>query len=326
MAVKPKTKTRAFRKRMVARAAALGASILPKLPFRLVRGTTQTLGLLAWYLVGERRRRVLKHLEMAFPDVDPEQRRKWARNSFKHAGAILGEFFWIPSLDEKWDAKYWPCEEGMAQFLDVISDRGKRGCLLMTGHHGSWELLLQLAQRQLPGDFLVVARESDQQLISDLMKKWREFHGARIIYRGDAGLSVYRTLRKGGLVAMLVDQNLRGEGAEIDFFGHPAHTLLGPARLVLQSRAITTTIFCTRAEDGTYRVHVDKPLEVPAASKDPDVLTAQAVDLTRKYTARIEAAIRRDPDQWMWMHRRWHKRKKYSIPLEQLPSLPDSSS
>lgn len=214
----------------------------------------------------------------------------------------------------------------MAQFRDVLCGRGKRGCLLMTGHHGSWELLLQLAQRQLPGDFLVVAREADQPVISDLMKKWREFHGARILYRGEAGMAAYRTLRRGGLVAMLVDQNLRGEGAEIEFFGQPAHTLLGPARLVLQSGAVTTTIFCTRGEDGTYRVHVDPPLPVPEPSKDPRELTEQAIELTQQYTARIEAAIRRNPEQWMWMHRRWHKRKKDSIALADWRSWRQHSS
>jgi Kdo2-lipid IVA lauroyltransferase/acyltransferase len=114
---------------------------------------------------------------------------------------------------------------------------------------------------------------------------------------------VYETLRAGGWVCMLADQDARGAGVFVPFFGRPASTPAGPARIALKAGAPIVMGFVTRRADGRLALDLEPALERPAAD-DPDPVRT----LTARHTAQLERRVRMRPEQWFWLHRRWKTR------------------
>jgi len=113
-----------------------------------------------------------------------------------------------------------------------------------------------------------------------------------------------QSLRRGGLLAFLIDQNIRAESAKVPFFGRPALTPLGPAKLAIRTETPIVCIF-TERRGAKYLLTFENPIEV-TRDDDPIVLTA-------RITAAIEAQIRRAPEQWVWLHDRWRERPKWDV-------------
>jgi KDO2-lipid IV(A) lauroyltransferase len=105
-------------------------------------------------------------------------------------------------------------------------------------------------------------------------------------------------LRAGGSLGMLIDQDTRVEGVWVPFFGHPAFTPVGAARIALRQRAAAVPTFIERLPDGTHLARFHPPLDLPADETEATALLTRA----------IEDQIRRVPAQWVWMHRRWRRR------------------
>ncbi|MBI5155356.1 hypothetical protein HZA57_08980 [Candidatus Poribacteria bacterium] len=312
MATKPKTPARNLRHALTVRAAAWAGWLVPRLPYAAVWRAGACLGSMAWHLGGARRERTLGQVREAFPALGEPARRRLAIESFRMSGRVFAESLWIPAMTREWFDRHWVVEN--PDVLDAVLRLGeKRGVVILTGHTGNWEVALQFCQDRFGRDVMAVAAEPSIEALAPPMKALRESHGARIVWRGQAALPLLRHLRRGGCAAMLVDHNLRGEGVEVPFFGRPAHTLLAPARLALQSGAVLTTSFSFLRPDGRYGLHVDSPFGDGALPREPEVRLAREVALTAEYTRRVEEFVRRHPGQWTWMHRRWQRRRRHSL-------------
>jgi KDO2-lipid IV(A) lauroyltransferase len=177
--------------------------------------------------------------------------------------------------------------------------RGK-GALALVSHVGNWEYLaLSMARRFHPTGIIIKdIKKSD---LNDYLVESREAQGINIFLRRGAYRACVRGLRENMFIGFVLDQNMRAtEGAFVDFFGRDACTTLGLAHMAARSQCPIVPIFIERQPGGRHKVTV-QPLLEPPASRDLEELEAA----TQLYTSIIEEAVRKNPEQWTWIHRRW---------------------
>jgi len=264
------------------------------------------LGVLCYYLIPRQRRPTLAHLAMAFGDrMSDAQRRAIARRVFANAGRGMAEMVHLPRWTDDWlrATVAFDNPEPIRQAL-----RSGRGAVILTGHFGNWELLGGYAARilQLPAG--VMARRLSNPYIDEFVQGYRRRMGLAVFLRGDPPRGFFRHLVGGGVLAILADQDIRRlDGIFIDFLGRPAHTPTGPAELIIRARVPWFLAMLVRQDDGcSHRLLLEGPFEPPDGADYADRVRR----LTEDYSRRIEAVIRRHPDQWMWMHNRWRKQPR----------------
>lgn len=261
------------------------------------RATGRRLGGLAHAVVPRERRKALRTASVAFPEWSDEERSRLVSSCFRHLGESLFEILWMPNLDRE-SMERTTRFEGMENMRRALEPG--RGVVLFTGHCGNWEWMA--ASIALAGlEMNVLAREIYDPRINDFIVESRGRFGMKTIGRGtgDAAKDILRTLRSGAILGALIDQNIRAESAKVPFFGHPADTPIGPARLAIRAGSTAIAGFIER-RDGMQIIRFEEPIET---TRDMD-----AVDLTARLTASIEQQIRRVPEQWVWMHQRWQER------------------
>lgn len=192
--------------------------------------------------------------------------------------------------------------EGREHLAAAAGERG--GVLLLTAHFGNWELL-GLAHSLVGWPLSIVVRPLDFAPLDRLARRLRARTGAELIGKQRALRPVLEALRSGRMVGVLLDQNAsRDEGVFVPFFGQPASTSRSLALLSLRTRRPIVPVFIHREPDGRHRVVIEPALPAPAANGGP----AAVVELTAECARRIEGTIRRWPEQWFWLHRRWRTR------------------
>ncbi len=248
-----------------------------------------------WLLNARERRRTVEHLALAFPERSEAERRRLAKDSALHHGMNLAE-----NLHVLW--------RGPRRILQRVAVEGweevaalhaaGRPILLVMGHCGNWELLAAVVPaRGLP--LFAFGRGLDDPTLHEAVVRLRARLGATTIVRGgaDSVAQLRRALRGEGALALFIDQDTKVDGAWVPFFGRPAYTPLAAAELALRHRMAAVPTFMERLSDDTHLCRFQPPVELP-----PDPIEATAL-LTR----RIEEQIRRRPEQWVWMHRRWRR-------------------
>ncbi len=176
-----------------------------------------------------------------------------------------------------------------------------RGAIIVSCHLGNWEIIAAagLGIGRTPTS---VYRPLDNPLLDTWVRSLRGGTGAEVVPKSGAVRGLLRALRKGGIVAILVDQDARRHGIQVPFFGLPASTIPTPAELALRTGAAIIPGFAIRTGPG-FRYHTWLEPEV-TVRKDAD--HDQEVErITAELNVRLEAAIRRAPEQWLWLHRRW---------------------
>ncbi len=271
------------------------AALCGRLSWRGAQRLGRGIGRLGWTLSRRDRRRALDHLALAFPERPAAERRAVARAAFLQQGMNLTELLHLlrrglADLAPRLAIEGW--EEIEA------ARAGGRAVVGVTGHCGNWELIAGAFTLQgLP--LAAAAREIEDPSLQELLLAVRGAMGATTIARGGRAASrqLLEVLRKGGALAILIDQDTRVEGVWVPFFGRPAYTPVGAARIALRQGVSVVPIFAERQDDGTHLVRCLPALDLPA-----DETAATAL-----MTAAIEAQIRRRPEQWVWWHKRWRR-------------------
>ncbi|MCK8497777.1 MULTISPECIES: lysophospholipid acyltransferase family protein [Myxococcus] len=275
---------------------------LQPLPLGWARALGSLLGGWAYAIAGGERRKALKSLGTAFPEKSDAQRQALARASFRHLGAAALEVACTGALDRGLESLVaWP--EADRAVLDAALAKGK-GVVFISGHVGNWELLARrVARAGYPSQS--IAKETTDPRLTKLVERFRERGGVRSIWRGQDGAAraMLRALRAGEILGLLIDQDTKVQSLFVPFFGQLAATPRAAADLAVRTGAAVVTGFCHRVEGGGYRLVME---DVPLP-EDED-REAAALALTAALSARIEAAIRRTPEQWVWMHQRWKTR------------------
>ena len=269
------------------------------LPIQAAGRLGEALGALAFRLASKTRRTALESLARAFPDWPAERRRALACRSFQHLGRCALELACIRQLDPR-IGEWVEWTEPERRLLENALARG-RGVLFVSGHVGNWELLARrVALAGLPAS--TIAKESSDWRLTRLVERFRAQGRVESIWRGQQGAAkrMLRVLKSGGILGFLIDQDTAVQSIFVRFFGHPAATPRAAADLALKTGAAVVVGFCQRKEDGRYQLSMKEILPKQTGDVESDV-----VALTQDLSAEIESAIRRTPEQWVWMHRRW---------------------
>jgi len=177
--------------------------------------------------------------------------------------------------------------------------------ILLTGHIGAWELSV-FAHSIYGHPMSFLARPVDNPLVERLAENYRTRYGNHGIDKKNSVRQVLKILKAGGVVGILADLNTtREEGVFCDFFGVQACTTAGVATLALRTEAVVLPGYLIwDNQAGIHRLHFEKPVEtIATGNQREDVLTN-----TARYAKVLESIIRRHPDQWLWIHRRWRTR------------------
>lgn len=296
-------KLRAFRERLLYRLLVVVSAIGRRIPLRAGQFLGRALGRLAWHVVRRERRKALAHFAVAFPDWSDDQRRAAIRAMFRHLGMSVFELAWLPNLNTALRDKTTDVE-GIERVLELL-DSG-RGVICMTAHCGNWEWLAYV-MGSYGRPVYVLQRERDAPEMNDYITNLRAKSGVRTIDRGSAtsARDMIQAIRRGGMIAFVIDQNIRTENVKVPFFGKPALTPIGPARFAVRTEAAVVPAVIERLPDGRHHARFLEPIFCKR-DDDPVALTAHLTNI-------VEEQIRRVPEQWVWMHDRWRERSRSSF-------------
>lgn len=279
-----------------------------RLPDAMVRAWGSTLGLMFYLLDAPHRRVALANLEQCFPKRPARERRAIARAMFAHFGQVLLKLLTFSALTP----------EQMLERADYEGDERVRlayakgkGVLFFTGHFGFWELqAMAHAVKLRPIGML--ARALDNAPLNGLLERMRTNTGNSVIYRQGAVRRVMRLLEAGEGVALLIDQHMHSPDAIwVDFFQRPAATTSTLAALALRTGAAVIPVFALPLPGGRYRFVYEAPVEPPSGD-GPEAIR----EFTQRCTDVLEMHVRKHPELWLWMHRRWR-----DAPIPETPGM-----
>jgi KDO2-lipid IV(A) lauroyltransferase len=272
-------------------------AIVSVTPDWLVHRVGTLIGSASYLLDRGHRRTAEQNLALAFPARSARERDVIARAAFAHFGCLLLELLKFSTLsNEQMLARVECAGEERARLAYA---QGK-GVIFITGHFGYWELqALVHALRIEPTG--VLARALDNPLLNQLLEQIRQRTGNTVVYRRGTIRRVMRMLQAGRGVAMLIDQHIMGRDAiYVDFFERPAATTSAVAALALRTGAPVVPVFALPLGSGRYRLIYEHAVEPPRADADDAIR-----EFTQRCTDVLEMYVRRHPELWLWMHRRW---------------------
>ncbi|HMF53791.1 MAG TPA: lysophospholipid acyltransferase family protein [Edaphobacter sp.] len=276
--------------------------LLGALPRGVARGVGAAIGDLAYHALSRLRRVGMRNLELAFPGLAKGRREQILREVYRNLGCLLAEFCLMPGYTAE-QASRFIRYEGLENYLRA-RDRGK-GVLVLTGHLGAWEL--SSFYHSLMGYPMgMVIRRLDNPLVDRFVNRIRCLHGNRVIHKDDFARGLIGSMRAGETVGILMDTNMTPpQGVFVPFFGVQACTASGMARVAPKTGAAVVPGFLLWEKvEGRYVLHFGEELAV-ISTGDAE---ADAQANTAAFTAVIEQYVRRYPEQWLWMHRRWKTR------------------
>ena len=276
--------------------------ILGVLPRPLARAFGIGLGRVV-YLAHVRLRRVgMRNLELAFPDKTEAERACILRGEFTSLGRQLAEVCQFPKYTRE-NIEQVVVYDGLENYERAYA-RGK-GVLFLTAHFGGWEL--SAFAHSLQGHGLhVVMRPMDNPYLNRLIERYRTMHGNKTVAKDDFVRGLLAAMKAGETVGILMDTNMTPpQGVFVKFFGKEACTASGVARVALKTGAAILPGFMVWEEaERRYVLHFGPQLVFErSADEEADIVAA-----TQQCTSAIETWIRRYPDQWLWIHRRWKTR------------------
>ncbi|HUL73296.1 MAG TPA: lysophospholipid acyltransferase family protein [Vicinamibacterales bacterium] len=271
--------------------------LVRRLPDAAARGLGSLVGLCFYAIDPAHRRLAVRQLRAAFPTRSAAECRAIARRTFAHFGRLLVVLLKFSTLTP--DQIRARVEFEGDERVRAALDKG-HGAILFSGHFGYWELQ-GLAQPLVLPSISVLARPLDNPYLHALLEEMRLATGNRVIYRQGALRRVLRALNANECVAILIDQHIQGSDAvRVEFFNRPAATTAALATFALRTGAPLIPAFALPLAGGRYRLIYEHPIELPSAgSADP------VRDLTQRCTDVLEMYVRRYPELWLWMHRRW---------------------
>jgi KDO2-lipid IV(A) lauroyltransferase len=296
-----KNLNRAVRYALLIPALDLLRRLLGWLPHGVVLGLGRVLGRLAGWLAPGLRSTAREQLLAAGVADNRREADRLALEVIENLG--MNALEWLHSI--RWPLQCFTQQvdiEGLEHVRDALA-RGK-GIIFVTAHMGNWELLLRAIKAQTGQAIAALMTPLSSAPLTRWINRMREVGGNPIIPNDGAMLAIVRRLRRGGAIGMLVDQDSRRwRGIYVDFFGRPAYTPTGPARLAQRSGAVIVSGVITRQSESPRRhlIRIDPPIQADPHG-EPE---AEVVRLTQAYTQALERQIRRSPAQWAWIHRRW---------------------
>ncbi len=289
-------------------AAWTGLKLLGILPRSAARFAGASFAYAAYLLRPSLRRAAMFNLQVAFPDWTDAQRKQAIRGMIRQVGWMAGEFSQFPKYTRD-TIKDVVVVDGFENF-DNARRRGK-GVLFLTGHMSAWELApFAQALYGFPLHFLV--RPIANRRVDALINGYRCRSGNQPIEKNRSARSILKILGEGGTIGVLSDHNTSHENVFVNFFGVPAATTSGLARIALRTdSAVVPGFLSWDADIHKYRLRFEPAVELSRTQNED----ADIVEDTARFTRVIEDYIRAHPDQWLWVHKRWKTRPPGEKPI-----------
>jgi KDO2-lipid IV(A) lauroyltransferase len=280
----------------------LCAKLLGVLPGSMARAVGTGIGRGALLLHRRLRRVGQRNLQVVFPAMPQPERRRILRGVFTTLGRQLADFCQLPRMNAA-NVAQTVRHEGLQNYLDA-SARGK-GVLFVTAHLGGWEIG-SYAQAVYGHPLHIVARALDNQPLDLFVTRMRTRSGNRVFNKDDFARGLLAAMKAGETVGILMDTNMTPpQGVFVDFLGRAACTASGLARVALRTDAAVVPGFTVwHEEEQRYVIHFEPALELVRTGDEERDIVAN----TQQFTKVIEEYVRRYPEQWLWVHRRWKAR------------------
>ncbi|HMF90549.1 MAG TPA: lysophospholipid acyltransferase family protein [Candidatus Angelobacter sp.] len=285
------------------------AALVGALPRPLARAFGIGLGLLAYAFHPRLRRVGRRNLDLAFPGKNRTEKKKILRGVYINLGRQLAEFCLFPRYTPE-NVGRVAVYEGFQNFADAAA-RGK-GVVFLTAHLGGWEVA-SFAHSLYGHPMNIVMRPLDNPYVDAMVDRYRTFHGNRTFPKQDFARGLLTALRQGETVGILMDTNMTPpQGEFVDFFGVPACTATGLARVAVHTEAAVVPAFGVWDKHlGKYKICFEPALKLTSTGDDE----ADALANTALFTKMIETYATKFPDQWLWVHRRWKTRPPGAAPI-----------
>ena len=306
------------------RSAVVRAAIrlLAFVPLRPALAFATFVARVGWRVATRTRAQMLAQLAVAFPEKPEAEREAIGRSSLHHLAWLAAE---VATLDRHRARlpEYVGFAPGAEARLRGLMARG-RGLVYVTGHIGNWELMAQRVAAEVPS--ATIARTGNDPKLTALIGKARAKGKVETLWREDPGTAraMIRCFKQGKLLGFLIDQDTNVQGVFVPFFGRPAWTPRGAADLAIRFKVPVVVGWCRRRGGAPGAGHEIDCVEIPYDAEPAD-RDAEALRLTAACTAALEAVIRRNPVEWVWMHERWKTRPEQAGAAAQAKPVPETA-
>lgn len=271
--------------------------------FRLIglnlsRKFAALLAIVFFYLIPIRKKVVINNLKIAFPENDIHTIKKLSFKVYLSFLITFVEILSIPYLKREEIINAVECSNPE---LIVEKYHEGKGVILLSSHFGNWEFIAISVAMQINLPFSVVVKPLRNNLVYQWMNRARTRFGNEIVPLGISIRKTYQTLKEKKIVALVADQRGPAEGIRVNFFGTMVSVYSGPAALALKTGAPIICGIPVRGKDYKYRTTL---VEI-SQSDLPDNEEEKIREICQRYTSYLEKVIRENPEQWLWMHKRW---------------------
>jgi KDO2-lipid IV(A) lauroyltransferase len=276
------------------------------LPYRANAALGSALGWVGFQILGIRKTVTLDNLRNAFPEKNPKERTRIAVGAYKSYGIAILQMLWTTraSDEELMNAVKVPEPSPLSRMVAAGT-----GFILLSGHFGGWEFLVHGLRLHAGKPFHSIVQRQRNSYVDRFVDRVRRRHDNQTIYKGMARDALL-VLRSGGVLAALGDQSGPKESLFVNFFGRPAATHRGIAALSVKLNVPILFTVLVRQPDGRYLAE----FEEVNRSGLPEDSEAAILELTGRHVAVLERFIRKYPDQWLWMHKRWKHSAVHAAP------------
>ncbi len=260
------------------------------------------LGKISYRIASQTRDKMIYHLGMAYgKEMSSREIVTLSKKVFAMIGKNAGDVLRSIRINSLEDLNKFLVTEGMENF-EKAKAKGK-GVIFLTCHLGAFDLqITNMALRGLKPNIIGTALQDPR--LNDLLWKYRNAYGAVAIERGKETLRLFKALKLGGSIAILIDQDTKVKSRFVNFFGMTAATPVGAAILALKTGAAVVPTYIYLGDDNLQHMHVLPEIELVMSGDEEKDMVAN----TQNYTNFIEDVIRAHPEQWVWMHERWKTR------------------
>ncbi len=279
------------------------AFIFTMIPIKIALVIASALGTLAFHALPRYRNLTIDNLKSAFgAEKSGHELEDIAKRVFRNLGKDAVELVNLPKFNKARMDKSVRFRN--RERLDKAYEKGK-GVIVLTAHLGSWELMAAaLRENNYPG--VTIGRRIYFKKYDDFLNKLRKSRDVEVIYRDESPRKMLKTLKQNWIVGIVADQDVDSvDGVFVNFFGRSAYTPTGPVVLARASGAVIVPVFIVREGNG-HTIAVEEPIELTnTGNRESDLIYN-----TQKWSDVVESYVRKYPDQWVWMHRRWKTKKQ----------------
>ena len=264
------------------------------LPIRFTLWLGRQCGLIV-YLVNTGRRIIgYANLRAVFcGDKSPKELKRLTKGVYRNLTEVVFEILSLTKVNERYIDKY--VEIVNAENMLKIADHPD-GIIFLTAHFGNWELSGMVSSiKGFP--IVVLAREQSMKRMDELINRLRESKGLQVIRKGVTTKYIVKALHQGRIIGMVGDQNAGKMGVFVDFFGRPASTAPGTAKIASKTGAFVLPTFMARIKGPYHKLMLEEPIKI---EKGEDITPYLA-----RYNKLLEKYITMYPEQWLWLHKRW---------------------